>query len=385
MPIPFIDLDHQHAPIRAAIDQAIAEVIDSGQFINGPAVEHFEAQIADYVGVAHAIGVSSGTDALLASLMALEIGSGTAGLHLLMLALGIGPGDEVITTPFSFCASAECILRVGARPVFVDIDPATFNLDATSLEEAVTDRTRAIIPVHLFGQCCEMAGVEAVAATHDLAIVEDAAQALGASYEGRKAGSMGDVGCFSFFPTKNLGAMGDGGLVTCRDDALAERIRTVCRHGLRPKYHQRRVGGNFRLDAVQAAVLAVKMEQLDTWIDERRANARRYDEALADIEGVTPPVEAEACRHTYNQYTVRVDGRDSARKRLTEAEVAHGIYYPLPLHRQDAYEHLDYEPDAFPEANRAAAEVVSLPVAVELTDVGIQRIAGSLEARKRRR
>ncbi|QDG51714.1 DegT/DnrJ/EryC1/StrS family aminotransferase [Persicimonas caeni] len=358
MTIPFIDLHAQHQPIRAEIDRAIAEVLDSGQFIRGPFVRRFEEKVAEYVGVKHAIGVSSGTDALLASLMA----------------LGVGPGDEVITTPFTFCASAECILRVGAEPVFVDIDPATFNLDAGLVTEAVTDRTRAILPVHLFGQCCDMDAIMDVARAHDLFVVEDCAQAMGAKYRGQQAGSMGDVGCFSFFPTKNLGGVGDGGMITCDDDALAERIRVVCSHGCAEKYDQVMAGGNFRLDAIQAAVLDVKLEHLNEWIGVRRQNARAYDEALAGVEGVVTPVEAEGCWHTYNQYTVRVDDREAVCGRLKDAGVGFGVYYRKGLQAQAAYEGVRCVPEGLGVTEMVCGEVVSLPV-------GGEQIAVDLVAR----
>ncbi len=371
-PIPFIDLQAQHAPLRADIDAAIAEVIDSGRFIRGPYVERFERQAADYVGTAHAIGVSSGSDALLASLMALDI----------------GPGDEVITTPFTFCASAEAILRVGATPVFVDIDPATFNLDADLIEPAIGERTRAILPVHLYGQCCDMARIMEIAERHDLYVIEDCAQAMGARFEpadndardgvapmSRQAGAIGTVGCFSFFPTKNLGALGDGGLITTDDDQLAARIRQICSHGCAPKHHQRHPGGNFRLDAIQAAVLSVKLPHLDDWIAQRRANAALYDAALADVPGVVVPAEAKGARHTYNQYTVRVDDRAAVRERLSGAGVGHGVYYRMPLHRQDAYADSRCVPEKLEWAERVCDEVVSLPVAT----VGAEEIGRVVE------
>ncbi len=430
--IPFIDLQAQHQSIRPALDQALAEVIDSGRFIGGPFVERFERAVADYVGTRHAIGVSSGTDALLASLMA----------------LGVGPGDEVITTPFTFCASAEAILRVGAEPVFVDIDPATFNMDVGLLEEAVGERTRAILAVHLYGQTCSMDEVLAVAQRHDLFVVEDCAQAMGARYQTEKAvssqrsqrtqrennmgqssvpsvtsvvnsshgtekavspqrsqrtqresnmgqssvpsvtsvvnsshgwtqaGAMGDVGCFSFFPTKNLGGLGDGGMITCDDDQLAGRIRQVCHHGCQPKHHQRAVGGNFRLDALQAAVLAVKLPHLDGWLEARRAGAKHYDEALGALEGVVAPLEADGCWHTYNQYTVRVSDRDAVCARLKAADIGFGVYYRMGLHQQEAYAGCRCVPERLDAVERVCDEVVSLPVMVHAGDA--HRVANTL-------
>jgi dTDP-4-amino-4,6-dideoxygalactose transaminase len=365
---PFIDLHAQHAPIRAEIDRAIAGVLDSGQFIRGPHVRDFEQKVAQYVGTTHAIGVSSGTDALLASLMALRI----------------GPGDEVITTPFTFCASAECILRVGATPVFVDIDPATFNLDATLIEDAVTERTRAILPVHLFGQCCQMDRIMEIARRHDLYVVEDCAQAMGAKFRldtfgsrasspetrlkrsasdgWQQAGSIGDVGCFSFFPTKNLGGIGDGGMITCDDDALAERIRVIGSHGCARKYEQVMVGGNFRLDAIQAAVLEVKLGYLDGWIEQRRANAARYDEALRGVDGVVTPVERDGGWHTYNQYTVRVEDRKAVCARLDETGVGYGVYYRKGLQEMRAYREAAKASGKLDEVGQVVGEVVSLPV-----------------------
>jgi dTDP-4-amino-4,6-dideoxygalactose transaminase len=351
--IPFIDLQAQHQPIRQEIDQAIARVLDSGQFIRGPHVRQFEQKVAQYVGTTHAIGVSSGTDALLASLMA----------------LGVGPGDEVITTPFTFCASAECILRVGATPVFVDIDPATFNLDAGLIEDAITERTRAILPVHLFGQCCEMDTILDIARRHDLYVVEDCAQAMGARFDDVQAGSMGDVGCFSFFPTKNLGGIGDGGMITCNDDALAERIRVICSHGCESKYEQVMVGGNFRLDAIQAAVLEVKLEYLDGWIEQRRANAALYDEALSGVEGVVTPVERAGCWHTYNQYTVRVEDRESLCGRLDEAGVGYGVYYRKGLQEMQVYQKLGCVGSALTASQQASSRALSLPIAVSTANI----------------
>ncbi|MFW5967001.1 MAG: DegT/DnrJ/EryC1/StrS family aminotransferase [Persicimonas sp.] len=357
MATPFIDLQAQHGPLRDELDRAIARVLDSGRFIGGPSVERFEREIAEYVGVAHAIGVSSGSDALLASLLALEV----------------GPGDEVITTPFTFCASAEAILRVGATPVFVDIDPATFNLRADALEEAVTEKTRAILPVHLYGQCCRMDRILEVARRHDLVVVEDCAQAMGATFDDKIAGSMGTVGCFSFFPTKNLGGMGDGGMITTDDDRLAERIRIICRHGCEPKHHQRIVGGNFRLDALQAAVLRVKLGHLDDWIAKRRANAALYDEALSVVGGLVTPVEEKRRRHTYNQYTVRVADRAPLLGQLEAADIGHGVYYRMPLHRQDAYADARTV-GSLEAAERACREVVSLPVAVDSVEEVIETL-----------
>lgn len=344
--LPFFDIQAQHQPIRDAIDQAIADVIDSGRFIRGPFVEKFEAEAAAYLDTAHAIGVSSGTDALLAALLALEV----------------GPGDEVITTPFTFCASAEVILRVGATPVFVDIDPMTFNLDPDLLDDALSDKTRAILPVHIFGQMCDMAKIVAFAKRHDLFVIEDCAQAMGATFDDQQAGTMGDVGCFSFFPTKNLGALGDGGLITTQNSDLAERIRLLCNHGSRPKYRQQIIGGNFRLDAIQAAVLSIKLGHLDTWIGERRSLANRYNQVFADLEEVTTPREAKNRRHTYNQYTLRTSERAALQERLADFGIPSAIYYRESLHQMPPYRECRRYPDSLPHAQRACEEVLSLPI-----------------------
>jgi dTDP-4-amino-4,6-dideoxygalactose transaminase len=343
MRIPFIDLDAIHDPIRDELTDAVNSVIASGQFIRGRFVEAFEDEVADYLGCEHAIGVSSGSDALLASLMA----------------LGVGAGDEVITTPFTFCATAEAILRVGATPVFVDIDPGTFNIDPDRIEDAITDATRAILPVHLFGQCARMDRIMDIAERHDLYVVEDAAQAIGARLGERMAGTIGHIGCFSFFPTKNLGALGDGGLITTDDDALADEIRLICNHGNRPKYNQIRIGGNFRLDAIQAAALSVKLPHLDDWNVRRRRIAARYDELLAGLGSLVLPAEDDDGFHVYHQYTVRTDDREALTAVLDARGIGHGCYYPKPLHTQPAY-----RTDApLPAAERVADQVVSLPIA----------------------
>jgi dTDP-4-amino-4,6-dideoxygalactose transaminase len=361
MRIPFIDLDAIHDPIRDELTDAVNSVIASGQFIRGRFVEAFEDEVADYLGCEHAIGVSSGSDALLASLMA----------------LGVGSGDEVITTPFTFCATAEAILRVGATPVFVDIDPGTFNIDPDRIEDAITDATRAILPVHLFGQCARMDRIMDIAERHDLYVVEDAAQAIGARFRGQMAGTMGHAGCFSFFPTKNLGALGDGGLITTDDDAIADEIRLVCNHGNRPKYNQIRVGGNFRLDAIQAAVLSVKLPHLGRWNEARRRRAARYDALLDRIDGLETPVEAERCRHVFNQYTVRVDdaARDSAA--LTRECVGCSRYYQAPLHRQEAYAN-SARYDEMTKSEVAARQALSLPIATASPEQ-MARVAACLQ------
>ena len=341
MRVPLLDLRAQFAPIRQDVLTAIAKVCDDQRFIMGPEVEGLETAMASLTGSRHAIGVSSGTDALLVALMA----------------LGIGPGDEVITSTYSFFATAGSIVRVGARPVLVDIDPATFNLRPADVAAAVTSRTRAIMPVHLFGQCADMDAITDIASRAGVPIIEDAAQAIGARYKERPAGSIGAIACFSFFPSKNLGAFGDAGLVTTSDDALAERVRLLRNHGAERQYYHRLVGGNFRLDALQAAVLRVKAPHLEAWTEARRLNARRYRELFADAgltDRVTLPVEAAQRTHIYNQFVIRVSDRDRVKASLDNAGVGTAIYYPVPFHLQECFADLGYAGGAFPESEAAA-------------------------------
>jgi dTDP-4-amino-4,6-dideoxygalactose transaminase len=351
--VPLLDLKSQYETIRGAVREAIDRVCDSQHFIMGPEVAALEKDVAEYCGLPFAIGVSSGTDALLAALMA----------------VGVGAGDEVITTPYSFFATAGVIARLGARPVFVDIDPETFNIDAARVAAEVTGRTRAILPVHLFGRCAQMDPILYVAREHDIAVVEDAAQAIGAFDEqGRHAGAMGNVGCFSFFPSKNLGAFGDAGMVVTRDLALADRLRMLRVHGSRPKYYHRIVGGNFRLDALQAAVLRVKLPYLSRWTEARRRNAARYRElfTMAGLnELVTLPEDVPG--HIYNQYVVRVPSRDRLQKFLSQRGVATEVYYPLPLHLQECFTELGYTAGDFPHAEAAARDTLALPIYPELS------------------
>lgn len=363
MSIPFIDLDALHAPIRDELDAVIGAVIGSGQFIRGRWVRQFEDEIADYLGCKHAIGVSSGSDALLASLMT----------------LGIGHGDEVITTPFTFCATAEAILRVGATPVFVDIDQRTFNIDPDSIEGAITDATRAVLPVHLFGQCARMDRIMDIAERHNLWVVEDAAQAIGARFRDRMAGTLGHLGCFSFFPTKNLGALGDGGLVTTDDEAIAEELRVVCNHGSRQKYDQVRAGGNFRLDAIQAAALSTKLDYLDGWNELRRDNALRHEKLWAGVGGITTPKILEPAHHSFHQYTLRVGDRSRVTTLLEENDIGYGIYYPKPLHLQPAYSDCCPPRKALSESERACQEVLSLPVANRLSQAQWDHMQASIK------
>lgn len=353
--VPLIDLVAQYDGIRDEVQSAVQAVFENQAFVLGDTVSDFEEDVARYCDARHAIGCASGTDALLLAMMALEI----------------GPGDEVITTPYSFFATASSIARTGAVPVFVDIDPVTYNLDPEAVNAAVTSRTRAILPVHLFGQCAEMDSLWRTAVRHGLAIIEDAAQAIGATYKGRHAGVLGTVGCFSFFPTKNLGGAGDGGMITTDDSDLDARLRRLRVHGDIGGYTHLDVGINSRLDALQAAVLSVKLRYLEEWSNARRENAARYAD-LFDEYGLQRriglPASNEAHRHVYNQYTIRVpDGlRDDLLARLRQRGIGCAIYYPRPLHVQDCFASLGYRPGAFPEAERAADETIALPIFPEL-------------------
>jgi dTDP-4-amino-4,6-dideoxygalactose transaminase len=351
--IPLLDLAAQNPPLRPAFREAFERVVTRGQFILGPEVESFERAVAEYLGVKHAIGVSSGTDALLVSLMA----------------LGIGPGDEVVTTPFSFFATAGCIARVGATPVFVDVDPTTFNLDASRVADAITPRTRAIMPVHLFGQPCAMRALQELACGRGLPLIEDAAQAIGARTPIGPVGGLGALAAFSFFPSKNLGAFGDAGLVTTNDASTAARVRLLRSHGAEPKYYNLEVGGNFRLDALQAAVLAVKLPYLDGWAQARAENARAYTAAFraADLPRslLQLPVAVEE-GHVWNQYTLRTPRRNALRAHLTASKIGSEVYYPVPLHRQRCFAGLGHAEGSFPEAERSAREAISIPIFPEL-------------------
>src|SRR3954469_23750549 len=355
MPVPLLDLQGQYAPLREEILAAVARVCDSQRFIGGAEVEAFEREIAGYIGVPHAIGLSSGTDALLVALMA----------------LGIGPGDEVITPTFSFFATAGAVSRVGATPKFVDVDRLTCNVDPDAVKSAIGRRTRAMIPVHLYGQCADMDPILELGRRSNVTVIEDAAQAIGATCRGRQAGSMGKIGCFSFFPSKNLGAFGDAGLLTTTDDALAHEVRLLRNHGAEPKYYHKRIGGNFRLDALQAAVLRVKLPHLERWSEMRRANADRYDGLFRDsavADRVTLPARAPDRNHIFNQYVVRVPNRDAVRAHLERAGIGSEIYHPVPFHLQDCFTPLGYRKGAFPAAEAAAAETLALPIYGELTE-----------------
>jgi dTDP-4-amino-4,6-dideoxygalactose transaminase len=352
--VPLLDLQAQYAPLREEILAAITRVCDSQRFILGPEVEALERELAAHLEVPEAIAVSSGTDALLVA----------------MMVLGIGPGDEVVTSTYSFFATAGCVRRLGATPRLVDIDPLTYNLDPAAVRVAMTSRTRAVIPVHLYGLCADMDAISDAVGPSGIPVIEDACQAIGATYRGRQAGSIGTIGCFSFFPSKNLGAFGDGGLVTTHDTRLAHEVRLLRNHGAEPKYLHQKVGGNFRLDALQAAVLRVKRPHLPRWTAMRRENAARYA-ALFRAAGldtvVTLPVEPAGSTHIYNQFVVRVPDRDRVRARLTERAIGTEIYYPVPFHLQECFADLGYVRGDFPHAERAADETLAIPIYGELT------------------
>jgi len=380
--VPLLDLKGQYAPLRAEIEAAIREVCDSQRFVLGPNVTALEAEVAAYSQAAFGIGISSGTDALLVALMALDI----------------GPGDEVVTSPFTFFATAGVVARLGARPLFCDIDPATFNLSPASVAETlarecdtdgdrlVNRRTRgvvkALMPVHLYGQMADMDALNALARKHRLAVIEDAAQAIGAALaDGRRAGSVGDIGCLSFFPTKNLGAFGDAGMCVTQSRGLSERVRILRVHGGEPKYFHSVIGGNFRLDELQAAVLRIKLKHLDAWSEARQRNADHYDALLSDADlgdAVGLPFRKAGDRHIFNQYVIRARRRDELRAHLERCGVGTEIYYPLPLHEQRCFAYLAHSPADFPEAHRAAAEVLALPIYPELTAEQREHVARSI-------
>ncbi len=357
MQIPLLDLKAQYKTCKDEIMQAVADVCESQAFALGPAVTAFEQSIAAYCGCRHAIGVSSGTDALLIALMALDI----------------GVGDEVITTPFTFFATAGCITRLGAKPVFVDVDPDTYNIDPAAIEQKITGKTKAIIPVHVFGQIAQMKPITEIANRHNLCIVEDAAQAIGASQDGVKAGGFGQYGCFSFYPTKNLNAFGDAGLVTTNNEALADKIRVLRNHGQNPTYFYRVIGGNFRLDSIQAAVLSVKLRYLDGWNEKRRQNAAIYDRIFADSP-VSPPKIEPNNFSIYHQYTITAPDRDKLKDFLAKNEIGSAIFYPKPLHLQDCFRDLGYNKGDLPVAEKLCTEVLSLPVYPELTVEQVEQV-----------
>lgn len=366
----FFDLKMQYHNLKSEIDAAVLEVLEGGVFIGGPAVEKFEKEVADFLGVRHAIGLNSGTDAL----------------YLSLKALGIGAGDEVITTAFTFFATAEAIAAAGAKPVFVDIDAKTFNIDANQIEAAITEKTKAIIPVHLFGQMADMAPIKKIAQKHNLKIIEDCAQAIGATQiiNGKevKAGNIGDCGCFSFFPTKNLGAYGDGGMATTNDDEIAAKIRMLKVHGSSPenKYKNLEIGVNSRLDAIQAAILSVKIKYLDQWNDQRAKIANHYNEELGGITDIITPFVAPNNCHVYHQYIIRTAKRDQLAQFLKNAKIPTMIYFPFPMHLEPALKYLGYKEGDFPASEQVTRGVLSLPIYPELPPSEREKIADAIKS-----
>ena len=345
-----LDIVKMHAPFRNELIAKLTEVLDSGSYINGKYVEQFENELAQYTGTKKAVGVTSGTDALILALMALDV----------------KPGDEIITTSFTFFATVGSIVRLGAKPVFADIDPVTFNIDAAEIESKITRRTVGIMPVHLFGQPCDMQKINAIASKHKLWVVEDAAQSIGALQNGVMCGAMSTIGTYSFFPAKNLGCIGDGGACVTNDAALGAKMEILRNHGMNPRYYHKLVGGNFRLDALQAAVLSVKLPHLKAWETKRRAAAQCYETLLAGNKNIVTPIELPGNYHVYNQYELRVLGgrRDSAMKALTDAGIASAIYYPVPLHLQECFTNLGGSPGDLPITERACEEVLAVPIMI---------------------
>lgn len=364
MAVPLLDLKAQYATIREEVNAAMLRVLESQAFILGPEVEALEREIAAYSGCRYGVGVSSGTDALLLSLMV----------------LGIKAGDEVILPTYTFFATAGAVARLGATPVFVDVDPQTYNTTAEAIERAITPRTRAIIPVHLYGQMADMPAIMALAERHDLIVIEDAAQAIGAEVDGKRAGQYGHMACFSFFPSKNLGGAGDGGMVTTNDPELYDKLKLYRNHGYKPKYYNRVVGGNFRLDAIQAAVLRVKLPYLDLWTQARQRNAAVYRQLLADVEGLRLPYELPHVRHIYNQFVVACERRDDFQRHLQARGIGTEIYYPLPMHLQDCFTDLGYKLGDFPHSEAAAQQTLALPIYSELTQTQLEEVVDAVRA-----
>jgi len=366
--VPMLDVNRQNKPLLDEIRAAIAEVCASGAFVHGPACGEFEAAMADYCGTRHAVGCASGSDALLLALMA----------------IGIEPGDEVIIPSFTFFATAGAVSRLGAVPVFADIQADTFNIDPVDVAQKITPRTKAIIPVHLFGQCADMEALRAIACeAGNMSLIEDAAQAIGAEFDGLRAGSLGTMGCFSFYPTKNLGGMGDGGMLTTNDGDLASRLRILRDHGQHPRYHHSLVGVNSRLDTLQAAILNIKLRHLDAWAEGRQQNAETYarEFARAGVDSrMGVPTVAPRCASVWNQYTVRIAGgqRDAMQKHLADRQIGAAIYYPVPLHLQECFRPLGYQPGSLPVTEQAAREVLSLPIYAEMTGDEQHRVIGAL-------
>lgn len=348
--VQMVDLITQYKKIKPEIDEAIHRVLDSGHYILGKEVGEFEAATAKYLGTKHAIGCASGTDAL----------------QVAMMALNIGPGDEVVTTPFTFVATTETIVLLGAKPVYVDIDPASFNIDPAAIEAAITPRTKAIIPVHLYGHAVDMDPVVTIARKHGIPVIEDTAQAMGSEYKGKKAGAIGEFGCISFYPSKNLGAFGDAGMVVTNDDQLADKVRMIIMHGSRKRYYHETIGVNSRLDTIQAAILNVKLKYLEQWHEARRSAAAYYNELFKGANLITPS-EASYTRHIYHQYTIRLKNRDRVDEALNQKKIPHAVFYPIPLHLQEAFAAAGKPKGSFPVTERIAGEVISLPMHTELT------------------
>ncbi len=367
--VPLLDVVRSNAPLRDEILCAMAEILDSGRFIGGDAVKNFEVAFAQYCQTKHAIGCASGSDALLLALMALEI----------------GPGDEVIVPSFTFFATASAVWRLGAVPVFADIDPVTFNLNPASVQACITKQTKAIIPVHLFGQCCDMESIVNLANDASLYVIEDAAQAIGATYRKRPAGSMAHIGCFSFYPTKNLGGLGDGGICTTNDDEIQEKLRLMANHGMKPRYTHTKVGVNSRLDAIQAVALGIKLRHVTNWSNERLENAQRYHNLFRHFnltDKVEMPATDPECGHVWNQYTIRVrdrETRDYLRREMTERGIGTEVYYPIPLHLQQCFATLGYQTGSLPNTERAAAQVLSLPIFPGLTNAEQVQVVQSVD------
>jgi dTDP-4-amino-4,6-dideoxygalactose transaminase len=358
-----VDLKIQYEAIRDEIDKAVRDVIRSTSFILGPQGRTLEQSIASYHGVKYAVGVASGTDAL----------------HLALRAAGVGPGDEVITTPFTFIATAEAVSYIGAIPVFIDIRPDTFNIDTDQIEKRITKRTKAILPVHLYGQSADMDPLMAIARKHGLRVIEDCAQSFGAEYRGKRTGSLGDFGCFSFFPSKNLGCYGDGGMVITDDQKAAERLLSLRNHGSKVRYYHEEIGYNSRLDEVQAAILNIKFKRIDAYNEGRRRSAALYTGFLS-VPSVQTPFESKDCKHVFHQYTIRVRDRDGVKKKLDDAKVSSMIYYPVPCHLQTAYADLGMKPGSLPVAEQAAREVLSLPMFPELTEEQIRSVSDAVKS-----
>jgi len=361
MSVPLLDLAAQYREIGDELEQEAVEILRSGRYIKGPKMLRLEEELADYCQTGHAVACASGTDAILLALMALEI----------------GPGDEVITTPYTFFATGGCISRLGACPVFVDINPRTYNIDPEAIAAAVTGKTAAIMPVHLYGQCADMEPINEIAASSGIPVIEDAAQAIGAVYRGKKAGSLGKAGCFSFFPSKNLGACGDAGFISTDDADLADRLRILREHGANPKYYHRTIGINSRMDALQAGIILVKLPHLEEWHRGRRENAAYYNRGLSDLPVVLPTV-LDGCESVFNQYVIRAPRRNELRDFLKEKDIGNEIYYPVPLHLQECYADLGYRKGDLPEAEKAAEETVALPIYPQLTEDQLDEVIDTI-------